>query len=134
MNKGVNELRTERMKDMKNTMMTLAVGILMVCLLPLTANAQQAHEWHSTSTMQMSGSNYSAQVGAIGATTVSDMATTTSSAPAKIGGRQQLPGDLADAGNQSDESPIGDALLPLLLMAMLSCGVVFYRRKKALRC
>ena len=136
MNEGVNELRTERMKDMKNTMMTLAVGILMVCLLPLNANAQQAHEWHSTSTMQMSGSNYSAQVGAIGATTVSDMATTTSSRPSRIRGRQkdetQDDRNPTEATESSDQSPIGDALMPLLLMAMLFCGVVYYRRKKAL--
>jgi len=121
-------------EDMKKVMRTIKVmgyglWVMVALIVSAPAPAQQAQEWQSTSTMQMSGSNYSAQVGAIGATTVSEMATTTSSAPAKIGGRQQLPGDLADAGNQSDESPVGDAIIPLLLFALAFCGVIAFRRR-----
>ena len=35
---------------------------------------------------------------------------------------------------ESEQFPIGDAVLPLMLMAMLFAGVVYYRRKKALNC
>ena len=35
-----------------------------------------------------------------------------------------------DPGNQSNESPLGDALLPLLVMALISAGVIAFRRRK----
>jgi hypothetical protein len=37
-----------------------------------------------------------------------------------------------DAGEKDEGSPIGDAMVPLMLMAMLFAGVVYTRRKKAL--
>ena len=39
----------------------------------------------------------------------------------------------SDPGNQSNESPIGDAVLPLLLCAVAFCGVVTLRRKRQKR-
>lgn len=103
--------------------------VMVALIVSVPAMAQQAHEWQSTSTMQMSGSNYSAQVGAIGATTVSEMATTTNSTPAKIGGRQKSIGTNQDGGEGSEDSPIGDALIPLLLCALAFCGVIAFRRR-----
>lgn len=138
-------MMNERMKDMKTKLMIMAVGMLMVCLLPLAANAQ-AQEWQSTSAMKTSGSNYTPQVNAVGATTAPSVATTTESySPAKAPGGPRRAYDAngnwvpdsddfgggAETG-ESDQSPIGDAMLPLMLMAMLFAGVAYTRRKKAL--
>ena len=115
---------------MENSLKMMAVGILMVCLLPLTALAQQ-QEWQSTSSMQGSGSAYSSQVTAVGATGVNSMAGTAASAPANAPSRPRRAFDYgAEGGDQSNEGPIGDALLPLSLMALAFCGVVYIRRKR----
>ena len=119
---------------MKTNVKVMGYGlwVMVALIVSAPAPAQQAQEWQSTSTMQMSGSNYSAQVGAIGATTVSDMATTTSSRPSRIRGRQNDDewGTNQDGGDTSETgSPVGDAVLPLLLMAMLFCGVIAFRRR-----
>lgn len=111
--------------------MIRAVGVLIVCLLPLVAFAQQ--DWQSTSVMQGSGSTYSPQVTAVGATSATSEATTSdshSSANAPSGPRRVIitPGN---PGNQSGESPVGDAVLPLLLMAMTFAGVIYFRKRKA---
>lgn len=118
---------------MENSLKMMAVGILMVCLLPLAALAQQ-QEWQSTSTMQGSGSAYSSQVTAVGATSVGGMATTTTAA-APSRPRRTTSSDPWSGGNETTEekdagSPIGDALLPLSLMALAFCGVVYIRRKR----
>lgn len=126
---------------MKNRMMIMAVGVLMVCLLPMVTYGQQ--EWQSTSTMQ-SGSSYSPQVTAVGAVTAAEMATTTANySPASApGGPRRTPinndegdGDegwtpKTDSGG-TDLSPIGDAVLPLLLMAMAFAGVIYFRKRHA---
>ena len=52
--------------------------------------------------------------------------------PAKTPGSGPRKGfDTPDEPGQSEEYPIGDALLPLLLMAVAFCGVVSLRRRKA---
>ena len=103
--------------------------IMAVALYALPAVAQQ-QEWKSTSSMQGTGS-YVAPVTAVGATSVGDMATTTSSAKAPGGPRRGFytPGE----SGQSEGSPIGDAVLPLMLFAgAFLCMRVFLRRKRAL--
>ena len=104
---------------MKNRMIILVVGALMACLLPQAVWAQQ--EWQSTSTMQGSGSAYSSQVTTVGAANVGNMATTTySQSPSMASGRRRINdgGTNNDGGHTEDEnSPLGDAVLPLLLMA-----------------
>lgn len=120
--------------------MIRTVGVLIVCLLPLVAFAQQ--DWQSTSVMQGSGSTYSPQVTEVGATSVVSEATTTESySPAKAPGgprRTSISND-EDEGwtprtdtEGTDLSPIGDAVLPLMLMAVAFCGVVYFRRRRAL--
>ena len=120
--------------------MIRTVGVLIVCLLSLVAFAQQ--DWQSTSVMQGSGSTYSPQVTEVGATSVASEATTTESySPAKTPGgprRTSISND-EDEGwtprtdtEGTDLSPIGDAVLPLMLMAVAFCGVVYFRRRKAL--
>ena len=117
---------------MKNRFIILAVGILMVCLLPLAVSAQQ-QEWQSTSSMQESGSRYSSKVTPVGATGVGAMSSTTSSfAPAQApNGPRRSTGNNQNPGNTGDtSSPIGDAVLPLMLMAFAFSGVVALRRRK----
>ena len=98
----------------------------------------QQQEWKSTSAMQTSGSVYTPQVNAVGATGVSEMATTTTSSTQNKGPRRmkmdedEFGGETIGGVQNPDESgtPLGDAVLPLLLMSLAFCGVVYLRRKK----
>ena len=117
---------------MKNRFIILAVGILMVCLLPLAVSAQQ-QEWQSTSSMQESGSRYSSKVTPVGATGVGAMSSTTSSfapaqAPSGPRREKEKAGEVGETGDNN--SPLGDAVLPLMLMAFAFSGVVALRRRK----
>ena len=107
--------------------------IMAVALIALPTMAQQQQEWKSTSTLQTSGSNYAPQVNAVGATTVGEMATTTESysPAAKAPGGPRKDFYHGPETGQDTESPIGDAVLPLLLMSLAFCGVVYLRRKRA---
>ena len=104
--------------------------IMAVALIALPTMAQ---DWQSTSTLQGSGSSYSPQVTGVGATGVENLATTTESySPAKApSGPRRLPGDLSNPGSQSSEFPLGDAVLPMLAFALMFCGYVAVRRKRA---
>lgn len=128
------------MKDMKmmNKMMIRTVGVLIVCLLPLVAFAQQ--DWQSTSVMR-GGSSYSPQVTAVGAATVNEMATTTDNySPSNAPGRPRRTsidgGDNEGWTTKPDTegtglSPIGDAVLPLLLMSLAFGMFIYFRRKRS---
>ena len=107
--------------------------IMAVALIALPTMAQQ-QEWKSTSTMQGTGSSYSPQVNAVGATAVGDMATTTESySPAKDpGGPRRGFDNTPNPGTGNPGSPIGDAVLPLLFLSLAFCGVIYLRRRKAL--
>ena len=114
------------MIDMKKFMMI----IMAVALMALPTMAQQP-DWKSTSTMQGTGSAYAPQVMEVGATTVPTIATTTESySPNKAPSGPRRVFDHGGETGKSDEFPIGDAVLPLMLMAMLFAGVVYTRRKK----
>ena len=105
--------------------------IMAVALIALPTMAQQ-QEWKSTSSMQGSGSTYAPQVTSVGATTVTEMATTTETySPAKVGPRRVIEDD-TDPGQLDEGSPIGDAVLPLLCLSLAFCGVIYLRRRKAL--
>ena len=113
------------MKDMKARMMMI---LMAVALIALPAMAQ---DWQSTSTMQGSGSAYSAQVTAVGAVEVTDMATTTETySPAQGPARQRRGFDTGADGGQSSDSPVGDAVLPLMLMALAFGGFIAFKRRK----
>lgn len=115
------------MIDMKKFMMI----IMTVALMALPTMAQQP-EWKSTSTMQGTGSAYAPQVMEVGATTVPTIATTTESySPAKAPSGPRRSFDHGGETGKSDEFPIGDAVLPLMLMAAVFCGVIALRRKRA---
>ena len=106
------------------------VMILMaVALIALPTMAQQ-QEWKSTSTMQGTGSSYAPQISAVGATTVEEMATTTTSSPAHVSGPRRDKENPGDIGYKDEGSPIGDAVLPLMLMAIAFGGYIAIKRRK----
>lgn len=109
--------------EYKNIMRKLFMLIMVVALVALPAMAQ---DWQSTSTMQGSGSAYSPQVTAVGATEVTSEATTTESyspgAPAKA--RKSLIGGPEDT---LGPSPIGSEWT-LLLYAALAAIVIAVRK------
>ena len=112
-------------------MRKFVILIMAVALIALPTMAQQ-QEWKSTSAMQTSGSVYAPQVNAVGATTAGEMATTTESsspAKAKAPGGPRKGFDVGGETGKSSESPIGDAVLPLLLCALAFCAVTYLRRK-----
>lgn len=126
--KYAKRMQNERMKDMRKLVIMIVMGVALIAL-PTMAQQQ---EWQSTSAMKGSGSSYTPQVTAVGATAVSGSATTTesySSAKAPTGPRRSK--ELNDEMEDNDEgSPIGDAVLPLILCALAFGGYIAIRRKK----
>jgi hypothetical protein len=121
----------EGMKDMKNIkIIGYTVWVIGMLLVGMPVMAQQ-QEWRSTSSMQGTGSTLSPQVQAVGALSAPSMATTTSesyfpSHSPSGPNRFPRPGETG----QSEEYPIGDAMLPLMLCAVVFCGVIALRRKR----
>lgn len=117
---------------MKKFMMIL----MAVALMALPAMAQPKEQWQSTSAMQTSGSNYAPQVNAIGAESANQMATTTTTNTYNPGGPHRAKMDDDDWGTnphvgEGDEgSPIGDAMLPLMLCAVVFGGAIAFRRRR----
>ena len=111
---------------MKRVISILFVAVLaMPMMAQFSMDAQEQLpmiEFQSTSVMQGSGSAYSATP-ALNADGSIDLMgqSTTPSGPRKIGG----------VTPNTDPMPVGDALIPLLLMAIVFAGVIAYRRKKA---
>jgi len=116
---------------MKKIMMIMVLGALIACLVP--AAAQNPQEWQSTSAMKGAGSSYSSQITAVGATSALSEATTTDSySPAKApNGPRRGYDNTAEPGDAEEGSPIGDAVLPLMLMAMVFTGVIYFRKRHA---
>ena len=105
--------------DMKKLLIAIVVAVF---VLPTTA--LKAQEWQSTSTMQGAGSTYSSQVTPVGATSVADMSTTTMNQPTG-------PRRIGPTYGTDNPNPVGDAVLPLLLMAAACAGVIYLRKRKA---
>ena len=105
------------------------IGMLLVGM-PVMAQQQ---EWKSTSTMPGVSSTFTPNVQEVGAKYVPPMATTTDTySPTQSSGGPRKGFDTGAETGQSKEFPIGDAVLPMLLMAMLFAGVVYTRRRRAL--
>ena len=81
--------------------------------------------FQSTSTMTASGSSYSSQptIGSDGVATMGE--TYTSSQPASG------PRRIVTPGNTGTQQPLGDALIPLLLMVMAYATYLLLRRRKS---
>ena len=122
----MKELTNERKIDMRARIVMIIMAVALIAL------PTMAQDWQSTSTMQGSGSAYSAQVTAVGAAEATDMATTTESyTPAN--GAHRARRDFIDPnnpGHQSEEFPIGDAVLPLMLLACAYLIIRVMRRKE----
>ena len=106
------------------------VMILMAAVLVALPTMAQQQEWRSTSTMQGTGSSLAPQVTAVGATTVGQMATTTSTPVKAPNGPRRVIEDNNDPGQLDEGSPIGDAVLPLMLMAIAFGGYIAIKRRK----
>ena len=90
----------------------------------------QQSAFQSTSTMAPSGSAYSATPAALNedGTASYDEA----SAPANAPGRRKIGPSPSGTVDDKDKVPVGDAVLPLMLMAAAGAGVIALRRRKAL--
>lgn len=105
--------------------------LTIICLVGvLSARAQFSIEqpqvsFQSTSTMTSSGSTYTSEVYAVGAYSPS-------AAPAN-GPRKAPPSTGGESGydpNNPQFSPLGDAVLPLMIMAILFAGITYLRNKR----
>ena len=108
--------------------------IMIIMAVALVALPAMAQDCQSTSTMQGTGSVYSSQVTGVGASGVSEMATTTESySPAQAAAGRRRGRNPGDPGydTKSDQSPLGDALIPLMLMALAFGGYIAVKRRKA---
>ena len=116
------------MKAMKYILMVISmVGVLSVNAQPQTEQPQV--QFQSTSTMQASGSTLSSQPMLNQDGTAYNPTAAASSTPS--GPRKSFGNNPNDPGFTNDESsPIGDALLPLSLMALAFAGVIYLRRRK----
>ena len=113
--------------------------VIIIMAAALIALPTMAQDWQSTSTMQTSGSAYTPQVTAVGSTSVASEATTTENyGPAKTPGRIRRDNISSDDDGWTGKmdsggtnlSPIGDAVLPLMLMAFAFVGYIAIRRKR----
>ena len=116
---------------MKNKLYIIALLSLLIIAVPAVTYAT-IQEWKSTSPMQTSGSAYTPRITEVGAEYAVSEATTTESYSPYItptGPRKgKITGPDTDPAN---ESPIGDAILPLLAFALVFGGVIYFRRKRA---
>ncbi len=122
-------------------MKRIVMIIMAVALIALPTMAQQ-EEWQSTSSMKGSGSVYAPQVTGVGAVGVDNLASTTTTetySPGRAGGPHKAKmGDFDPSPDNKEEDqdqsfPIGDAVFPLMVMAFAFCGVVYFRRRKAVK-
>ena len=89
--------------------------------------------FQSTSTMKGSGSTYSANptLNTDGTASYNGAASTPAKAP---GGPHRAPDPLTpETYDDGFDSPLGDAVLPLLLCALAFCGVIYFRRRKVVK-
>ena len=120
------------MKRIMKSRIIIFIGALMLCQFSLAADNQQ-QEWQSTSAMPQVGSTYTPQITAVGADEAASVATTTESySPNKAPGgpRRTLIGPGGGPESGQGPTPLGDGLLPLLMMAATFCGVIAFRRKR----
>ena len=110
--------------------MFVAAMLMVLPAMAQTFVTQQAEQpnaaFQSTSTMMSSGSTYSANP------TLNSDGTASyngASSPAKTsGGPHRVP-----PVSQEDHTPLGDAVLPLLLMSLAFCAFISLRRRKTVK-
>ena len=120
---------------MRKLMNILVLGALMACLVPAQAQdfTQPRDPAIQSQQIMSTGAAYSSTVyEPFNNTTPAEynpIGGSNSPAQAPSGPRKDKIGG-AETG-QSTESPIGDAVLPLLMMAMAFAGVTYFRKRRA---
>ena len=88
-------------------------------------------QFQSTSTMTGSGSTYAPTPGInTDGTAYNPAAAPTPSGPLRTGAFLPPPPSVDE--NDSGNAPVGDAVVPLMVMAILFSGIIYMRRRKAL--
>ena len=119
------------MKKIMMIIMAVALVALPTMAQKFKEHDQKSVQFQSTSTMAPVNSQYSAQP----MLNEDGTAYNPSATPAKTGGGPRKSGSLPSTPNTEsaqDNTPVGDAVLPLMLMALAFCGVIYLRRRKAL--
>ena len=124
-------------------MMILAAALMALPAVAQTFGTKHVEQpnaaFQSTSTMTGSGSTYSANptLNSDGSATYNAPAySPTGSGPRRLPGTQQEDEETEELpdGAQTrpdDPNPVGDAVLPLLLMSLAFCGYLYLRRKRS---
>ena len=118
------------MKAMRYILMVISVvGVLSVYAQPQTEQPQV--QFQSTSTLQGSGSTYSSTP----TLNTNGTANTPASAPVLSGPKRSgaLPPPPVVEEGDTGNTPIGDAVIPLLAFALMFCGYIAIRRKREAR-
>ena len=121
------------MKTMKYILMVISmVGVLSVSAQQPTEQPQA--QFQSTSTLQGSGSAYSASP----AINADGTAYSPAATPGKNIRRATKDEDddeivIVTPGQGGSQAPIGDAVLPLLLMAMAFAGMTYIRKRRTVK-
>lgn len=119
-------------------LMILAAALMALPALAQTFGSQPADQpnasFQSTSTMTGSGSSYSANptLNSDGTAAYSNASYSSSqnSGPRRAKHSTDSPGEV-DTTVDKENSPLGDTLLPLLLMSLAFCGYLYLRRKRS---
>lgn len=117
-------------------LMILAAALIALPALAQNFGSQSADQpnasFQSTSTMTGSGSSYSANptLNSDGTAAYSNASYSSSqnSGPRRAKHSTDTPGEV-DTTVDKENSPLGDTLLPLLLMSLAFCGYLYLRRK-----
>ena len=136
----MRELESERMKDMKKTKVRgyrlWVMGLLLVSTGAMAQTFQTTVENNAIQSQQIinCGSSYSSTVyEPFSNTTPSEQSAVGASySPARASGPRREKIDGGDT-KPSEQSPIGDALLPLLLCAAGFAGVIALRRRRSVK-
>ena len=133
----INELMNEKNNIMKKNIKVMGYGLWVMVALLLSAPTQAQNnqeqlnvQFQSTSTLQGSGSVLSSQpmLNADGTAYSPAEASVSAKAPGRSA-KTTLPGNPGHEG--SDNTPLGDAVVPMLLCAAVFCGVFALRRKRS---
>ena len=119
-------------------LMILAAALMALPALAQNFGSQSADQpnasFQSTSTMTGSGSSYSANptLNSDGTAAYSNASYSSSqnSGPRRAKHSTDSPGEV-DNTVDKENSPLGDALLPLLFMSLAFCGYIYLRRKRS---
>ena len=115
------------MKKIMMILMAVALVALPTMAQSFGEQEQPTTTFQSTSTMTPSGSAYSANP------SLNENGVATAPSAARAGGGPRKSGLFPDAPSTEGEqgnTPIGDAVLPLTLMALAFAGVIALRRRK----